>query len=203
MAHAETVIGVYANRHLAAAAVSDLTGAGYGIGSLSIVGKGFHTGEQVSGFYNTGDRVKFWGTREAFWGGLWGNPHVPPCVTLGTHGAFWGDLWELFHDGLFMTVPRVGHVVVLGNLAAALKTAAVRAAVIGGQSAIAVALNGVDIPQDRISHCEAAVDADAFLVMVHAAAGEVARAEDLLGRANPAPPTVQDARLSVPVQPVW
>jgi hypothetical protein len=24
------------------------------------------------GFYNAGDRIKFWGARSAFWGGLWG-----------------------------------------------------------------------------------------------------------------------------------
>ena len=28
---------------------------------LSVVGKGYHTDEKVVGFYNVGDRVKFWG----------------------------------------------------------------------------------------------------------------------------------------------
>ena len=27
---------------------------------LSIVGKGYHTDEQVVGYYNTGDRMKYW-----------------------------------------------------------------------------------------------------------------------------------------------
>ena len=40
--------------------------------NLSVVGKGYHTDEKVVGFYNTGDRIKFWGTRGAFWGGFWG-----------------------------------------------------------------------------------------------------------------------------------
>lgn len=31
--------------------------------SLSVVGKGYHSEEQVVGFYNAGDRIKFWGTR--------------------------------------------------------------------------------------------------------------------------------------------
>jgi len=39
---------------------------------LSVVGQGYHTDEKVVGFYNTGDRIKLWGKRGAFWGGLWG-----------------------------------------------------------------------------------------------------------------------------------
>jgi uncharacterized membrane protein len=63
--------------------------------NLSIVGKGYHTEEKVVGFYTAGDRVKFWGKRGAFWGGLWG----------------------LFFGGLFLSIPVVGDVVVLGYLA--------------------------------------------------------------------------------------
>ena len=39
---------------------------------LSSVGKGYHTDEQVVGYYNTGDRMKYWGKTGAFWGGSWG-----------------------------------------------------------------------------------------------------------------------------------
>jgi hypothetical protein len=35
---------------------------------LSVVGKDYHTGEQVVGYNNAGDRMKYWGT----WGGFWG-----------------------------------------------------------------------------------------------------------------------------------
>jgi hypothetical protein len=40
--------------------------------SCQIVGKGYHTDEQVVGYYNTGDRMKVWGKNGAFWGGFWG-----------------------------------------------------------------------------------------------------------------------------------
>ena len=76
-------------------AVKKLAGAGIDIKHLSVVGKGYHIDEKVVGFYNTGDRVKFWGKAGAFWGGLWG--------WLG---------------GLFLTIPVVGHVIVIGYLAA-------------------------------------------------------------------------------------
>src|SRR5271156_5331260 len=96
MEKTDIAIAVFADHNLAETAVKKLTAAGFDMKKLSVVGKGYRTDEKVVGFYNVGDRVKFWGTRGAFWGGLWG--------------------W--FFGGLFMTTP-VGHVVVLGYLAAA------------------------------------------------------------------------------------
>src|SRR6202795_3503047 len=95
MQKADSVIAVFSEHNAAEAAIKKLAAAGFEMKHLSVVGKGYHTDEKVVGFYNTGDRIKFWGTRGAFWGGFWG----------------------LFFGGLFMTVPLVGHVVVLGYLA--------------------------------------------------------------------------------------
>jgi hypothetical protein len=50
---------------------------------LSVVGKGYQSEEKVVGIYNMGDRVKFWGSRGAFWGGFWGLPIVGHVVVLG------------------------------------------------------------------------------------------------------------------------
>ena len=49
-----------------------LIASGFETKNLSVVGKGYHTDEKVVGFYTTGDRVKFWGSRGAFLGGFWG-----------------------------------------------------------------------------------------------------------------------------------
>ena len=68
-----------------------LSAAGFEMKNLSVVGKGYQIDEKVVGFYNEGDRIKFWGTRGAFWGGLWG----------------------MFFGGLFLIIPVVGHVIVL------------------------------------------------------------------------------------------
>ena len=92
MDHYDAAVAVFADHNAAEDAVKKLTTAGFDMNDLSIVGKGYHTDEKVTGFYNMGDRVRFWGTRGAYWGGLWG----------------------LFFGGLFMTIPVVGHVVVLG-----------------------------------------------------------------------------------------
>jgi hypothetical protein len=129
---------------------------------LSVVGKGYHTDEKVVGFYNVADRIKFWGIRGAFWGGLWG--------------------W--FFGGLFMTIPVVGHVIVLGYLATMAISAVETAAVVGGLSALGAGLYGMGIPKDSVIQYEAALKADSFLVMAHGTAEEMARAKAILRTAN-------------------
>ncbi len=163
METADTVIGVFADHNAAETAVKKLTAAGFEMKNLSVVGKGYHTDEKVVGFYNVGDRVKFWGKRGAFWGGLWG--------------------W--FFGGLFMTIPVVGHVIVLGYLAAMAVSAVESAIVVGGLSALGAALYSIGIPKDSVIQYEAALKADDFLVMARGTAVEMARAKAILGTANP------------------
>ncbi len=163
MATTDTVVAVFADHQAAETAVKKLTAAGFEMKNLSVVGKGYHTDEKVVGFYNLGDRVKFWGTRGAFWGGLWG----------------------MFFGGLFMAVPVVGHVVVLGYLAAIAISAIETAVMVGGLSALGAALYSIGVPKDSVLQYETALKADNFLVMAHGAAAEVARAKSILGTANP------------------
>jgi hypothetical protein len=156
----DTVIAVLADHQAAEAAVKKLTAAGFEMKSLSVVGKGYHTDEKVVGFYNIGDRVKFWGTRGAFWG--------------------------LFFGGLFMTIPVVGHVIVLGYLAAVAISAVEGAVMAGGLSALGAALYSIGVPKDSVIQYEADLQADSFLVMAHGTPAEMARAKAILGTANPA-----------------
>jgi hypothetical protein len=160
---ADTVVAVFPDHAAAESAVKKLTAAGFDMKQLSVVGKGYHTDEKVVGFYNTGDRVKFWGTRGAFWGGLWG----------------------LFFGGLFLTVPIVGHVVVLGYLASMVISAVETAIVVGGMSALGAALYGLGIPKDSVLQYETDLKADSFLVMAHGTADDMARAKVILGTASP------------------
>ncbi len=163
MQNSDTVIAVFENHNAAETAVKKLTSAGFEMKALSVVGKGYHTEEKVVGFYNIGDRIKFWGTRGAFWGGLWG----------------------LFFGGLLMTIPVVGHVVVLGYLATIAITAIENAAIVGGLSALGAALYSIGVPKDSVIQYETALNADSFLVMAHGASEEIARAKTILATANP------------------
>jgi hypothetical protein len=163
MEKTNSVIAVFADHNAAEAAVKKLTAAGFEMKNLSLVGKGYHTDEKVVGFYNVGDRVRFWGSRGAFWGGFWG----------------------LFFGGLFMTIPVVGHVVVLGYLATVAIAAIENAVLVGGLSALGAALYSIGIPKDSVIQYETALKADDFLVMAHGTTDEIARAKAILGKANP------------------
>src|SRR5271155_5538047 len=74
-----TVVAVISNHEAAEGAVKELAGSGFEIKNLSVVGKGYHTDEKVVGFYNLGDRVKFWGILGRFLGAvLWRTCHDDP-----------------------------------------------------------------------------------------------------------------------------
>ena len=158
----DTVVAVFADHKAAETAIKKLTEDGFKMKNLSVVGKGYHTDEKVVGFYNAGDRIKFWGTRGVFWGGLWG----------------------LFFGGLFLTTP-FGPVVALGYLATILIAAIENAVVVGGLSAIGAAIYSMGIPKDSVIQYEADVKADSFLVMAHGTAEEVARAKAILAPLKP------------------
>lgn len=159
-----SVIAVFAKHDDADAAVRKLATEGFAMKQLSVVGKGYHTEEKAIGFYNMGDRVRFWGSRGALWGGLWG----------------------LFFGGLFMTIPIVGHVVVLGYIASLALSAAETAVMVGGMSAIGAALVSMGIPKNSVVSYETAVKADGFLVMAHGTADEMVHAKAVLAEMNPA-----------------
>lgn len=163
MSDEQTVAAVYETHVQAENAVRRVSESGFPMTQLSIVGKGYHTDEKVVGFYNAGDRIKLW----------------------GKYGAFWGGLWGLFVGGLFMTVPLVGTIVVLGHLAAMLLGFAEGAVLVGGVSALAGALASIGIPKDAVIRYEQAVKADNFVVVAHGSAEEVARAKTVLEGIGP------------------
>ena len=67
-----SVVAIYETHSEAEEAVKELQRSGFDMKKMSIVGKDYHTDEQVVGYYNAGDRMKYWGKMGAFWGGIWG-----------------------------------------------------------------------------------------------------------------------------------
>jgi uncharacterized membrane protein len=159
----DSVVAVFSDHQAAETAIKKLAQNGFEMKKLSVIGKGYHTEEKVTGFYNFGDRVRFW----------------------GLHGAFWGGLWGLFFGGVFITIPVVGNVVALGYLASTLIAAIDDALVVGAFSALGAAIYSIGVPKDSVVQYEEAVKANGFLVMVHGLVDEVARAKAILGTANP------------------
>jgi len=156
------VVATFADHAGAEDAVKKLADFGFDIKHLSVIGKGYHVDEQVTGFYNKGERVWFWGSR----------------------GAFWGGLWSLFFGGLLVSVPLVGPVVALGYVATLIIGALEGAVLVGGISAISAALYSIGIPKDSVLQYETAVAADDFLVMAHDTPARIASARAILESAG-------------------
>ena len=175
MKNTDAVIGVFADHQAAETAIKTLTNAGFAMKQLSVIGKGYHTEEKVVGFYNIGDRMKVWGSRGAFWGGMWG----------------------LFFGGVFLAVPVVGHVFVLGYLAAAAISAVEGAVVVGGLSALGAALSSIGVPKNSVIAYETAIAADGFLVVVHGDDAEVRRAKEILGTSHATRVDIHSSNLAV------
>ena len=167
MSDQETVVAVYATHDAAEVALRKLGESGLDMKHFSIVGRGYHTEERALGFYSTGDRVRFWGSRGAYWGGLWG----------------------LLFGGMMLTIPVIGPVMVVGSIAAsvfAALTGAVEGAVmVGGLGALGAALFSIGIPEHSVIHYEQALKGDQFLVMGHGPLSEMGRAGELLKETGP------------------
>lgn len=158
MTKTDIAVAVYDLHTQAEAAVKALQRAGFDMKKISIVGRDYHTEEHVVGFLNAGDRAKVFGKLGAFWGGLMG-------VLFGS---------------AMMFIPVVGHVIVLGPLAAALFGGLQGAVLVGGISALAGGLMAVGIPKDSVLRYETALKADKFMLVVHGDAQEIRRAHELL-----------------------
>jgi uncharacterized membrane protein len=143
-------------------AVKELQKSGFDMKKLSIVGKDYHTEEQVVGYYHTGDRMKYWGKLGAFWGGLWG-------ILIGA-AFFW--------------IPGIGPLVVAGPLVSIIVAGLGGAAAVGGLSAFGAALYSIGIPKDSVISYESSVKAGKFLLVVHGLGDEMARAKDILKSAG-------------------
>ena len=164
MADTSAAIAVYDEHSEAEDAVKKLQQSNFNMKKLSIVGKDYHTDEQVVGYYNAGDRMKYWGKLGAFWGGFWG----------------------LLFGAAFFWVPAIGPVLVGGPLVAWIVAGLENAAIVGGLSALGAGLYSIGIPKDSVVTYEAAVKAGKYLVVAHGTSAEAAKAREILNTSKPA-----------------
>jgi hypothetical protein len=156
-------IAVFADHEQAEAAIRSLQNAGIDMKHLSIVGKDFHTEEHALGFYNLGDRMKFWGKL----------------------GAFWGTIGAMLFGSALLFIPVVGHVIVLGPLVSTFVEALEGAALGGSAGLFGGALFSIGIPKDSVVRYEREVKAGHFLVVAQGSAAEVETARSLLAKRSP------------------
>jgi hypothetical protein len=157
------VVAIYKSHAEAEAAVKELQHSGFDMKKLSIVGRDHHTDEHVVGYYNAGDRMKYWGKMGAFWGGIWG----------------------LLFGSAFFLIPGVGPLLVAGPLVGWIVGALEGAVVVGGLSALGAGLYSLGIPKNSILRYETALKTGKFVLIAHGTAAEATRAREIINRTNP------------------
>ena len=157
-----TCVTVFETHEAAEKAVKELEKSGHDMKKLSIIGTDYRTEEHVVGYYNTGDRIKFWGSRGAFWGGLWG----------------------ILFGSAFFFVPGIGPLVLAGPIVGMLVGGLEGAIVVGGMTALGAALYSIGIPKDSVLDYEAALKSHKFLLIAHGTPLEIKQAREALNNAG-------------------
>jgi uncharacterized membrane protein len=158
-----SVVAIYSDHADAETAVTELQESGFDMKKLSIIGRDYHTDEQVVGYYNIGDRMKAWGKAGAFWGGIWG----------------------LLFGSAFFWIPGLGPTLVAGPLVSLIVGALENAAAVGVMSAACAGLFAMGIPDNSILRYETALKAGKFVLIAHGTLEEAIRAKEILGRGKP------------------
>jgi uncharacterized membrane protein len=158
MSALSSVVAIYDTHEQAEAAIKELQEAGVDMKSLSIAGKDTHTDEHVVGYYNAGDRMKYWGKLGAFWGGFWG---------------------LLFGSAMF-AIPGIGPLLVAGPWVAWIVAGLEGAVVVGGVSAAGAGLVSIGIPKDSVVKYDVALKTDKFLLVVHGTPDTVEQAKEII-----------------------
>jgi hypothetical protein len=167
MNKSNSIVAIYTSHTEAEAAVKELQRSGFDMKKLSIVGRDYQSDEHVVGYYNMGDRMKYWGKMGA---GI---------------GAFWGGLWGLLVGSAFFWVPGLGPMLVAGPLVSWIVGALEGGILIGGMDAIGAGLYSLGIPKDSILKYETALKADKFVLIAHGSAAETARAQGIINGTGP------------------
>jgi uncharacterized membrane protein len=157
------VVAIYKSHTEAEDAVKELQKSGFDMKKLSIVGRDYHTDENVVGYYNTGDRMKCWGKLGAFWGGFWG---------------------LLFGSALFV-IPGVGPLLMAGPIVGWIVGALESAVMVGGLSALGAGLYSIGIPKDSVLKYETALKTGKYVLIAHGSDLETVHAREILNGTKP------------------
>jgi hypothetical protein len=162
MVKKNSVVGMFNQHSQAEAAVKQLEEARFDMKKLSIVGKGYHSEENVVGYYTTCDRMTYW----------------------GTNGAFWGAIWGMLFGSAFFMIPGVGPILAAGPIVGWIVAALESAVFVGGVSALGAGLMSIGIPKKSILQYESSIKADKFMLVLHGTPDEVTRAKEILSIAG-------------------
>jgi hypothetical protein len=127
------------------------------------VGKVYFNEEHSVGYYNSRDRMKYWGEMAELWGGF----------------------WDVMAGAAVFMVPGVGPILIAGPLAAGIVGSLEGEVVSGGLSVLAAGLYGLGVPKNRIPRYESIIQADKVLLVAHDTGEELIKAKDILRSSHP------------------
>jgi len=158
-----SVVAIYPSHTAAEAAIKELQQSGFDMNKLSILGRDYLTEEHVVGFYNAGDRMKYWGKM----------------------GSLWGAFLGLLVGSGFFLIPGIGPLLVAGPLVGMIVGALEGGVVVGGLSALGAGLYNLGIHKDSIMKCETALKSGKFVVIAHGSVDDATHAKEILNRTKP------------------
>jgi hypothetical protein len=157
------VVAVFDEHHGAEAALAALVREGQPMDRVSLAGRDHRAEEHVIAWEVTGERLRIWGRR----------------------GAFWGGVARLLDGAAFLVLPDFGHVLAFGPLAAWVLRDLDGGAVIGGVSALGAGLVSLGVPRAALGPYEAAVHDGRLLLLANGTPAELDRTREWLRRCAP------------------
>jgi hypothetical protein len=164
------LVAVYADEAQAKAVVKELIDKNFQMDLISVLGRVHPIGDDTLGIYtlSPGERMKAWGKKGVFWGGLWG-------MLAGAAGLFLN--------------PGIGAVAAAGYIVETIAGGAiVGAGAMAGAAALnqlAVAFHRAGIPEEQIQRLHQAVEAGKYIVMLRGAESELPQWRRTLETAAP------------------
>ena len=160
MVDAGVVVAVYEGYREAEHGVRELRKAGVEMKNVSVVAKDSCTGEDVVGYYSTGDRMKYWGKT----------------------GSVWGEFWGLLFGSAVFAIPSIGSVLIAGPLVNWILKGLEKGTPADGISSVGSGLLSIGIPKTHVMEYEVDLKKDKFILLVHGDPQTLAVAEGLIGK---------------------
>ncbi len=179
MAYTHTIVAHFPSHTEAERVVLELQKEGFDLQKLSIIGKDYHSTEQVRGFLTWKDTAK----AGAIGGGYW--------------GSFVGGLFGILAGAGVLFIPGMAPIIIAGPIAGIL-AGWLEGTVVGGVGAAAVgglagALGGLGIPKDEVLKYDTKIQAGEFIILVTGTDEDVSQAKQSLDKIS------HKVSLSIPV----
>jgi hypothetical protein len=164
------LVAVYGDEPQAKTVVKELINKNYQMDLISVLGRIHPMGDDTLGIYtlSTGERMKTWGKKGVFWGGVWG-------MLAGAAGLF--------------LIPGIGAVAAAGYIVEAIASGAIMGAgALAGAAALtqlAIAFHRAGIPEEQIQRLHQAVEAGKYVVMLRGAESELPQWRGILEAGAP------------------